>query len=167
MPQVEVSFDIDVNGIVTVSAKDKATNREQKVTIQGSSGLSQDEVQRMQREAETHAEEDRAKRESVELRNVADSTAYEAEKTLREHAERIEPALKTEVEEKIKAVRDALEANETEAMRPALDALSQSLQKIGAAIYAAQGDGATAGPTEAQPGTSDDEATVEGEFREV
>ncbi|MEP6871494.1 MAG: molecular chaperone DnaK, partial [Anaerolineaceae bacterium] len=124
IPQVEVTFDVDANGIVNVSAKDKGTGREQKITIQSSSGLSKDEIERMQREAELHADEDKKKRESIELRNSSDSMAYQAEKTLRDNADKISPELKTEVEEKVADVKAAIESDDTGRMQSALDALS-------------------------------------------
>jgi molecular chaperone DnaK len=169
VPQVEVTFDIDANGIVNVSAKDKGTGREQKITIQASSGLTKEEIDQMQRDAELHADEDRRRRELIELRNVADSTAYQAEKTLRDNADKIDAALKTEVEEKVKEVRSALETEDMDRIRTSLDALSQSLQRIGEAVYGAAGaDGP--GPEGGEPGGEEggaEEGTVEGEFREV
>ncbi len=172
IPQVEVTFDVDANGIVNVSAKDKGTGREQKITIQSSSGLSKDEIERMQREAELHADEDKKKRESIELRNTSDSMAYQAEKTLRDNADKISPELKTEVEEKVADVKAAIESDDAGRMQSALDALSQSMQKIGEAVY---GSGqAGGGDAEGMAGDAPEggegaaqEGTVEGEFREV
>jgi molecular chaperone DnaK len=165
VPQVEVTFDIDANGIVNVSAKDKGTGREQKITIQPSSGLTKDEIEKMQREAELHADEDRKRRETIELKNVADSTAYQAEKTLRDNADKIDAALKSEVEEKVKDVRSAIESDDADRIRTALDALSQSMQRIGEAVYGAAGAAGEAGE-EGAAGAAE-EGTVEGEFREV
>ena len=170
IPQVEVTFDIDANGIVNVSAKDKGSGREQKITIQSSSGLSKDEIERMQREAELHADEDKRKRETIELKNTADTMAYQAEKTLRDNGDKISAELKSEVEEKVKDVKAAIEADDADRMRTAVDALSQSMQKIGEAVYGAAG---AAGPDGESPegGAPDEgaaqEGTVEGEFREV
>ena len=163
VPQVEVTFDIDANGIVSVSAKDKGSGREQKITIQASSGLSKDEIARMQREAELHADEDKKKRDLIELKNLADNMAYQAEKTLRDNADKVAAELKAEVEARVKDVREALAAEDQPRIQTAVDALSQSMQKIGEAVYAAQ---AAAGPAEADADGSG-EATVEGEFREV
>ncbi|GBD24562.1 Chaperone protein DnaK [bacterium HR29] len=165
VPQIEVTFDIDANGIVHVSAKDKGTGREQHITIQPSSGLTKEEIERMQREAELYAEEDRRKRELVELKNLADSTAYQAERTLREHGDKIDAALRAEVEERVKTVRSAIEGDDRETIRRALDALSQSMQRIGAAVYGRAG--AAAGAEAGATSSSSDEGTVEGEFREV
>ena len=170
VPQIEVEFNIDANGIVTVSARDKATGKEQNVTIQAASGLTDEEVDTLTREAEEHAAEDRTKREAVEIRNTADTLAYSAEKTLREQAEHISDDLKTRVEAAVKEVREALEADDAARIQSATEALSNAVQEIGQAAY-----GAPAGEPGAEGGApSDDEAdegeaagTVEGEFREV
>ena len=164
VPQVEVAFDIDANGILNVSAKDKATGREQRITITASSGLSKDEVERMVREAEAHAEEDRRRREEIETRNQADNLAYSAEKVLREQGDKVPQDIRSEVEGKISALRSALQTGDIGQMRGAMDELQASLQKIGAAAYeqAGQPAGATADP---EP-SGDDEA-VEGTYREV
>ncbi len=166
VPQIEVTFDIDANGILTVSARDKATGREQKITIQASSGLTKEEVERLRREAELHAAEDARKREEIELRNQADSLAYTAERTLREHGDRVPADLRSEVEGKVQELRTALQGTDLDAVRRAMNALSESMQKIGAAMYSAQGAAAGAG---GQSGGQrpPDEGTVEGEFREV
>ncbi|MGB4861382.1 MAG: molecular chaperone DnaK [Tepidiformaceae bacterium] len=170
IPQVEVTFDIDANGIVNVSAKDKGSGREQKITIQSSSGLSKDEIDKMQREAEMFADEDRKKRDSIETKNMADSMAYQAEKTLRDNADKISAELKDDVEAKVKDVRTAIETDDADQMRTAVDALSGSLSKIGEAVYGAGGDpgaeGFTGEPGGEAPGDAQ-EGTVEGEFREV
>jgi molecular chaperone DnaK len=108
MPQIEVTFDIDANGILSVKAHDKGTGREQKITITASSGLSKDEVERMRREAEKHAAEDTRKREEVETRNMADTMVYTAERTLREHGDKIPSNVRSEVDSKIAAVKSAL-----------------------------------------------------------
>jgi len=172
IPQIEVTFDIDANGIVNVSARDKGTGREQKITIQSSSGLTKEEIEKMQREAELFAEEDRRKRESIELKNTADSMAYQAEKTLRDNADKVPADLKADVEAKIAEVRSAIEADDTSRIRTAADALSASLTKIGEAVYGAAGagqpgaDGFAGGPSADGQGGAE-EGTVEGEFREV
>ncbi|HEX5369060.1 MAG TPA: molecular chaperone DnaK [Dehalococcoidia bacterium] len=168
VPQVEVAFDIDANGILNVSAKDKATNREQKITITAGSGLSKEEIDKLQREAEVHAAEDKARREEIETRNHADSLAYSAEKTLKDNEDKVPADLKTDVEGKIATLRSALEGSDVSAIQSAVDALNASLQKIGEAVYGAQSTGP--GPDGAQggePGGEAPEGTVEGEFREV
>ena len=175
VPQIEVEFSIDVNGIVTVAARDKATGKEQHVTIQPASGLTDDEVERLTREAEEHAAEDQARREAVELRNTADTLAYSAERTLSEQAENIPDDIKSRVEASIAEVRSALEADDTERIQSTSEALSLVLQEIGQAAYGAAGGGAAPGANgDAAPGGDGDDAdegeaasTVEGEFREV
>ena len=174
MPQVEVTFDIDANGIISVKAHDKGTGKEQKITITASSGLSKEEVEKMQRDAETHATEDAKRREEVETKNAADTMAYTAEKTLREQKDKIPADLNQELEGKVAAVRSALQSNDIEAIRRTTQELSEAMQKVGAAVYGQQpppeGEAPPSGEAppegEAPPG-KEDEGTVEGEFREV
>ncbi len=163
VPQVEVTFDIDANGILNVSARDKGTGKEQRITITASSGLSKEEVERMVREAELHAEEDRQQREGVESRNMADSLVYNAERTLHEHGERVPFELKSEVEGKIAAVRSALQSGDTYQIRRATEELEASLQKLGEAVYSHAGSASPSGNGQQPEG----DGTVEGEFREV
>jgi len=169
LPQVEVSFDIDANGILSVKAHDKGTGKEQKITITASSGLSKEEVEHMQREAEAHATEDAKLREEVEIRNAADTLAYTTEKTLREHKDKIPSDLNQEVESKITAVRSALQGTDLDAVRQAIQELSDVMQKIGTVIYGQQPPPAGGEPPDGQPppGEEGEEGTVEGEFREV
>jgi molecular chaperone DnaK len=169
VPQIEVSFDIDANGILSVKAHDKGTGREQKITITASSGLSKEEVERMQQEAEMHAAEDTKRREDVETRNAADTLAYTAEKTLREQKDKIPSDLNQEVETKIAAVRSALQGADTNSIRQATQDLSEAMQRIGAAIYQQQPPppGAEPPPEGEPPPGKEGEGTVEGEFREV
>jgi molecular chaperone DnaK len=166
LPQIEVTFDIDANGIVSVKAHDKGTGKEQKIVIAASSGLSKEEVERMQREAETYAAEDARRREEVETRNAADTLAYTAEKTLREQGEKVPSDLKEQTEGKIAKVRSALQGSDINEVRRTMQELSEALQRVGAAVYQAQPPpGAEAPPGEEPP--KPDEGTVEGEFREV
>ncbi|GHO99175.1 chaperone protein DnaK [Reticulibacter mediterranei] len=169
VPQVEVTFDIDANGILDVTAHDKATGREQKITITASSGLSKGEIDRMVREAEQHAQEDRQRKEEIEVRNRADSLAYQAERTLKDVGEKITVGLRSEIEEKIKAVRDAISAQNVDSMQSSMSELEQAMQRIGQEIYSQPG--ATAGTGEQPSQPSSDENTgsgyVEGEYREV
>src|SRR2546425_1393103 len=139
IPQVEVTFDIDANGILNVTARDKATGREQKITITASSGLSKNEVDRMVREAELHAQEDRERKEEIETRNRADSLAYQAERTLKDVGEKISAGLRSEVEGKIKDVRDAISANDMSRIRSTSDDLERTMQRIGQDIYSQAG----------------------------
>ncbi|MBI2864444.1 MAG: molecular chaperone DnaK [Chloroflexi bacterium] len=163
-PQIEVTFDIDANGILNVSARDRATGRQQKITITASGGLAKEDIDRMVREAELHAQEDQKRRADIELRNQADSLAYTAERTLREHGDKAPSDLRGEVEAKIGAVRATLQSGDGGQIRRAADELSQALQKIGSAVYGQPGAGPQAG---AGPGRKEAEGTVEGEFREV
>jgi molecular chaperone DnaK len=174
IPQVEVTFDIDANGILNVSARDKGTGKEQKITITASSGLSKEEVEKMTREAEMHAADDTRRKEEAEARNAADTLAYTAEKTLREQEDKVPADLRQEVEGKIAAVRSALQGQDVSAMKSSAQELSEALQRVGQAVYQQagpppEGEGpgepppAGEGPGEGGPG----EGTVEGEFREV
>ena len=169
VPQIEVSFDIDANGILSVKAHDKGTGREQKITITASSGLSKEEVEHMQQEAEIHATEDAKHREETEVRNAADTLAYTTEKTLREQKDKIPSDLNQEVENKIAAVRSALQGTDINSLRQATQELSDAMQKIGAAIYQQQPPPPSAEPPpgEEPPPGKEGEGTVEGEFREV
>jgi molecular chaperone DnaK len=181
VPQIDVEFDIDANGILSVSAKDKATNKEQRITITASSGLSNDEVERLIKEAEAHADEDAKHRELVEARNGADNAAYQADKSLAEHGDKITPELKQEITDQIASVRALLTqeppSDDAAAMRAAVESLTATLTQIGQQVYEQQQAEASADapPTdgeagEATPdGSSGDEGddTVEGEYREV
>jgi molecular chaperone DnaK len=175
LPQIEVTFDIDANGILKVTALDKATSRSQHITITASSGLSESEVERMRHEAEAHADEDKKRKELIEARNYADNTTYTAEKTLRELGDKVPADLKSQVETKVKEVKDLMNKDDADVIRKAADDLGQVLQKVGAAAYtqpgepAAGGPGDQGGPTgEAQPdGPSNapgGEDVVDGEF---
>jgi molecular chaperone DnaK len=171
VPQVEVTFDIDANGILNVRAQDKGTGKEQKITITASSGLNKDEVEKMRREAEAHAADDTRKKEEVETKNVAEATVYSAEKTIREYGDKIPADLKSEVEGKISAVRSALQGQDINYIKSSLQALNDSMQKIGAAVYqhTSPPPGGAGGQDSAgaPPPPPKDEGTVEGEFREV
>ena len=187
VPQIAVTFDIDADGILKVSAKDTGTGKEQHITITGRSGLSDDEVQRLLREAEENAEADRAKRESVETRNAGESAVFQAEKILKDEGDKIPDEIKSGVETKIGIVKDLLadEAAETSVIASATEELQTALQAVGQAVYAANqaagGDADTgddAGDDEGDAGAndngdggddagSDDDDTVEGDFREV
>lgn len=142
VPQVEVTFDIDVNGILHVTAKDKGTNKEQKITIQGSSGLSKEEIEKMKKDAEEHADEDKAKKEGIESRNQAESLVYQAEKTLKDAGDKVGEDLKKPVQEKIEELKKVLadEKATPEMIKTASDALMEPLQKVGAEMYKAGGE---------------------------
>jgi len=175
MPQVEVTFDIDANGILSVKAKDKATNKEQHITITASSGLSKDEVERMKKEAEMHAEEDKKHRELVDMKNTAEATVYQTEKMLKEQADKVPADVKTEVEGKLEEVKKVKDGDDVAVIKTALDALQQSVIKIGEAMYKSQqaagaAQSATAGQTADNTqaaGDKQEEGPVEGQYEEV
>ncbi len=171
IPQIEVTFDIDANGILNVSAQDKATGREQRITITASSGLSKEEVERLVREAQAHAAEDARRKEEVETRNQADTMIYQTEKTLREYGDRIPADVKSQVEGKVAAVRSALQSGTVDQIKRAMQELGEVVQRIGASMYGQPGGpppggGYGYGPAGGPP-PGGDEGTVEGEFREV
>jgi molecular chaperone DnaK len=147
-PQIEVTFDIDANGILHVSAKDLGTGKEQKISITGSSGLSKEEVEKMQRDAETHAEEDKKAKEAIEIKNNADTLAYQSEKQLKDLGDKVPEDKRKQVEEAIKAVREAIEKNDTDAMKRTYDDLQNKFQEVSADLYkqAAASAGPTPGP---------------------
>jgi len=173
LPQIEVTFDIDANGILSVRAVDKGTGKEQKITITASSGLSKDEVEKMKREADQHASEDTRKKEEVEIRNQADNMAYQAEKMLRDNKDKIPADLNSEVDAKVKAVRTALQGTDIVALNQAVQDLNAAMQKVGPAVYGQQqqppppGGGPQQPPPPPPPGGKGPDGTVEGEFREV
>ncbi len=138
VPQVEVTFDIDANGILHVSAKDNASGKEQKISITGSSGLSEDEVSKMQKEAESNAEADKEKKESVEVVNQTDMIIYQTEKTIKEAGEKVEQKIKDEVQTKLDELKKAKEAGDIGDMKKKLEEMNEVVQKIGQAMYAAQ-----------------------------
>ncbi|MDZ7843180.1 MAG: molecular chaperone DnaK [Anaerolineales bacterium] len=177
VPQIEVIFDINANGILEVTAKDKATGKSQNITITASSGLSDDEVERMRQEAEAHAEEDKNRKEKIETRNNADNMAYTAEKTLNDLGDKVPAELKNEVEAKITEIREKLEDEDADIdqLRSLTESLSQSMQQIGTAAYQGEGQpgaapggvpGAEAGEG-GQPEAESDDDVVEGEFEDV
>jgi molecular chaperone DnaK len=143
-PQIEVTFDIDANGILHVSAKDLGTGKEQKISITGSSGLSKEEIERMQRDAETHAEEDKKAKEAIEIKNNADTLAYQSEKQLKDLGDKVPEDKRKQIEEAIKAVREAIEKNDTDAMKRTYDDLQNKFQEVSADLY--KQAAASAGP---------------------
>jgi molecular chaperone DnaK len=167
VPQIEVTFDIDANGIVNVTARDKATGKEQQIRIQATGGLSEADIQRMVQEAEQHAAEDRGRRELVEARNQADAIIYTAEKQLEEHGARVSDAERRPVEEAITALREAVSGENTAGIRQRLEALSQALTRLGEAIHraaAARPEEPAAAGGQAATGGED---VVDAEFEDV
>jgi molecular chaperone DnaK len=179
VPQIEVTFDIDANGILDVKARDRATNREQTVRITASSMLSKDDVDRMVREASEHADEDRRRREEIETRNQADALAYQAERTLRDLGDKVSAEDRAQVESSITSVRDALKGDDLDKIRSASQELQEHLQRVATAAYQQAGPidyGDGTGAAEEEPtaegaatgaGTGSDEEAVEGEYKEV
>ena len=166
IPQIEVKFDIDANGILNVKALDKGTGKEQTITIQSSSGLSKEEVVKMQKDAELHAEEDKKKKEEVEIRNTADNMVFQTEKFIKDSTDKIKAEDKSAMEAKVEALKKVKDASDLEAIKTATKELDEVVQKIGAALYAA----ASAQNNEAKPeteNTDNKEKTTEGDFEEV
>jgi molecular chaperone DnaK len=168
VPQIEVTFDIDANGILDVRAKDRATSREQQVRITASSMLSKDAVDQMVRDAQAHAKEDAARREDVETRNQADALAFQAERTLKDLGEKVDPQDRADVENKVNDLRDALKGSDMDRVRGAAAALTDTLQQVASKAYQQTGpidyDG---GASEGGKGAAPDDETVEGEYKEV
>ncbi|MEA2097650.1 MAG: molecular chaperone DnaK [Patescibacteria group bacterium] len=164
VPQVEVAFDIDANGILNVKAKDKATNKEQSIRIEASSGLSKEEIDKMQKDAEVHAEEDKKKKEKIEVKNNADALVYTTEKLLRDAKDKIKEEDKKAIESSIEALKKVKETDDTEAIKKASEELSQEAQKIGAAMYQEQAKQAS---DNGEQKKEEDKGPVEGEYEEV
>jgi len=171
IPQIEVSFDIDANGIVHVSAKDMGTGKEQSIEITASSGLTEEEIQQLVRDAETHTEEDRMKRELVDARNMADSLIYSTEKSVKEAGDQVDEATKTGIEQASESLKKAMEGEDTEEIKRLTEELTQASHKLAEAMYAkasqqqAQSEGA--GEPESASGPSKDEEVVDADFEEV
>ena len=163
VPQVEVTFDIDANGIINVSARDKATGKEQKITITASTNLGKEDVERMVRDAESHAGDDKARRAKIELKNQADSIAYQAEKTLLDLGENVDPTLRSTAEGQIATLRERIAAEDESGMQSAMQQLQQTLMQIGQASYS-DGNAQAAGGSPNGKADRADESVVEGEF---
>lgn len=162
VPQVEVTFDIDADGILNVSARDKATDRVQKITITASSGLSDTEIDKMVKEAEKHADEDRRRRDEAEVRNRADSTIFMAEKTLREFGDKVNKSTKKDIEDKVASLKKAIEGGDMEFIRTKTDELMAAVQQLGASMYESTGGGEDFGGASGEP--TDGEDVIEGQF---
>ena len=169
IPQIEVIFDINANGILEVTAKDKATNRQQNITITGSSGLSEEEVEKMRRDAENHAEEDQKHRDLIEARNTADNAVYTAEKTLKDLGEKVPAEAKSKVDDAIASVRSVRDQDETSVIHNAVEELMKVLQEIGQAAYAQQEQQAEGAETSEANNTdqADDPDVVDGEYTQA
>ncbi len=162
VPQIEVTFDINANGIIKVSAQDKATGRSQDITITASSGLSDEEVEKMRKDAEEHAEEDAKRKDLIEAQNQADNTAYGAEKAIKDLGDKLPDEVKTEVEEAVAEVRKVQNSDDVEEIKKATEALTEVVQKIGASVY----EESAAAPEGEEAAPADDDDVVEGEVTE-
>jgi molecular chaperone DnaK len=162
MPQIEVTFDIDANGIVNVSAKDKATNKEQQIRIQASGGLSEADIEKMVKDAEAHAAEDKKRKEAVEAKNHADALVHSTEKALAEHGSNVGDAERRMIEDAISDLKEALKGDDAEAIRAKTNTLAQASMKLGEAMYKASQ--AEAGAADASAKKDD---VVDAEFTEV
>jgi molecular chaperone DnaK len=172
IPQVEVTFDIDANGILNVTAKDKATNNEQKITITSSSGLSKDEIDKMARDAESHASEDQKRKDEIDARNKADATLYQVEKLLKDHRDKISDSDAKTVEEALENTRKKIAEGSVEEINKAVDALTQASHKLAEAMYKSAsatppppGDGAK--PADSAEKPKDKDNVVDAEFVDV
>jgi molecular chaperone DnaK len=172
VPQIEVTFDIDANGIVNVSAKDKGTNKEQQIRIQASGGLADADIEKMVKEAEQFAEEDKKRRAEAEARNNADSLIHSTERQLAEHGDKVSPEIKAEIETAIAEAKTAVESGDAEAMTTKTNALTQAAMKLGQAMYEqqqaqAQPETAEAGDEAPDAGAAAEDEVVDAEFSEV
>ena len=168
VPQIEVTFDIDANGILHVTAKDRGTGKEQKITITANSGLNDEEIEKMVNDAKVHAEQDKAQKEKIEVKNQADSMVYQVEKQLKEFGDKVSPEVKAPVEDGIAKLKKELEADDTEAMKATMKSLEENLMKLGQEIYSQQqqqqqSSGSTADNGGQAGGKNDDDNIVDAE----
>jgi molecular chaperone DnaK len=169
VPQIEVTFDIDANGIVNVSAKDKATSKEQKITIQASGGLTENEIQQMVKDAESNATADKARRETVETRNQAESLVHATEKQVAEHGASVDASIRKDIETNIADLKAALEKDDSVAIKTKSQSLAAAAMKMGEAIYSKSAGGAPddSGPGGASAGKAGSDDVVDADFEEV
>jgi molecular chaperone DnaK len=173
-PQVEVTFNIDVNGILSVSAKDKATGKENKITVQNAGGLSKDDIERMKREAEQHAAEDQKRREVIDVKNRAESFSYEIEKSLKEYGDKVSADVRGNIESALNALKDAIKSEDGDRIKKSLENLQQASQKLGEEVYKATAAKPGEAPGDAGPqaapeagadrGTKKDEDVIDAEY---
>ena len=168
IPQIEVTFDIDANGIINVSAKDKGTGKEQRITITASSGLSKEDIDKLVEEAEQFSEEDQKRKQEVETKNIADSTVYAAEKLVQDNEDKIDSNLKEDLETRIAKLKESIQSENVDSMNEDLQALQVAMQQVGQAIYS-QSESENTTDTDENVVTEEDsnDDTVEGEYREV
>jgi molecular chaperone DnaK len=170
MPQIEVTFDIDANGIVSVSAKDKGTGKEQKITIQASGGLTDEDIEKMVREAEENADADKQRRDLVEAKNQAESLIHSTEKSLEEHSDKVDPSTVEAIELAIAALKDELDGDNPEKIRSGIQNVSEASMKLGEAIYkASQEEAGEEEPqgTDAKSKDADDDGIVDADFEDL
>ncbi|MDP5349938.1 MAG: Hsp70 family protein, partial [Paracoccaceae bacterium] len=168
LPQIEVTFDIDANGIVSVSAKDKGTGKEQKITIQASGGLSDEDIEKMVKEAEENAEADKKRRELVEARNQAESLIHSTEKSMEEHGDKVDPTTIEAIELAIAALKDDLETDKADKIKSGIQNVTEAAMKLGEAIYKASQDGDDDEPMSSQgPRGNDDDDIVDADFEDL
>jgi len=160
VPQIEVTFNVDVNGILTVSAKDLGTSKENKITVQNAGGLSKDEIEKMKREAESHAAEDKKRREVIDLKNQGESVAYQTEKSLREYGEKVSADVRGQIESALNSLRDALKSDDADRIRKSMDNLNQVSHKLAEEMYKGAAAGAGPGAAPGGPGPQSDRATA-------
>jgi molecular chaperone DnaK len=165
VPQIEVTFDIDANGILNVTAKDKATAKSQSIRIEGSTGITKEEVERMKKEAEMHSAEDKKKQELIEARNTADNLVYTTEKTLKESGDKVSAEIKKEIEEKVEALKKVKDSDNIEDIKQKSAELSQTIQKIGAELYKASQEKKPGEGEEKKPGEDEEPKAEEGEYK--
>jgi molecular chaperone DnaK len=165
MPQIEVTFDIDANGIVNVSAKDKATNKEQQIRIQASGGLSESDIEKMVKDAEAHAEDDKKRKAAVEAKNHADALVHSTEKALSEHGSKVEETERRAIEDALSDLKEALKGEDADAILTKTNTLAQASMKLGEAMYKQQGEADAKAAADAAHGGHDD--VVDAEFTEV
>jgi len=176
MPQIEVTFNIDVNGILTVAAKDKATGKESKTTVEKAGGLSKEEVEKMKREAEAHAAEDKKRRETIEMKNQGDNLVYQTERQMKEHGDKISAGVRSEVESAVNNLKDALKSEDGERIKKSIETVQTAVGKIGQEVYGGAGapggqpggapgsDRATGGPNPAEGAKKKDEDVIDAEY---
>jgi molecular chaperone DnaK len=168
MPQIEVTFDIDANGIVSVSAKDKGTGKEQKITIQASGGLSDDEIEKMVKDAEANAENDKKRRELVEAKNQAESLIHSTEKSIEEHGDKVDPATIEAIELAIAALKDDLDGDNAGKIRSGIQNVTEAAMRLGEAIYkASQAEGEPGAAEASAPRSDDEDDIVDADFEDL
>jgi molecular chaperone DnaK len=167
VPQIEVTFDIDANGIVSVSAKDKGTSKEQKITIQASGGLSESDIEKMIKEAEENAEADKARRELVEAKNAAESLIHGTEKSVKEHGDKVDPTTIEAIELSIKTLKEAMEGDDPERIRARAQDLTEAAMKLGEAIYKAQAEESSKAAEPESTGQRQEDDIVDADFEDL